>query len=302
MRNGSTAAPVVTVVIPAWSGYGGAPLREAVASLWAQEVPIEVVVVNNASTVPLAEVPGCRVVTLDERRSLGAARNAGLEHVKTPYVVFWDADDVMLPGTLARLLRALEDNPDAVAACPAIVDGDTGRLRHWPRKSTRALAPHPSLFAWVNCVWSLFPATGSRLRSVAVRDAGGFADTDSGDDRALAASLGFRGRVVIDPHRGRWYGRTAGSVSSGWRAFPHVWHNAGMARRRMAEDPAVPGWARASRPLVAVAQLAILCLVRPLARGLRDRRPVLARPDDLTIAPPEPVAAGTPRRPSATRR
>jgi hypothetical protein len=51
----------------------------------------ELVLVDNASTVPLGELPAsARLITLAERPSNGAARNVGLAHVSTPYVAFGD--------------------------------------------------------------------------------------------------------------------------------------------------------------------------------------------------------------------
>jgi hypothetical protein len=51
----------------------------------------ELVLVDNASTIPLGELPAsARIITLAERHSTGAARNVVLAHVSTPYVAFGD--------------------------------------------------------------------------------------------------------------------------------------------------------------------------------------------------------------------
>ncbi len=42
-----------------------------------------------------------------------AARNRGLVAVRTPYVMFFDSDDRMLPGHMARVCAALEAYPEA---------------------------------------------------------------------------------------------------------------------------------------------------------------------------------------------
>lgn len=42
-----------------------------------------------------------------------AARNAGLEAVDTPWVLFFDSDDVMLPAHMQRVLSGIADNPHA---------------------------------------------------------------------------------------------------------------------------------------------------------------------------------------------
>lgn len=54
-------------------------------------------------------------VLLMQEHEQGAARarNAGLEAVKTPYVMFFDSDDEMLQGHLSRLLDGIVAYPDA---------------------------------------------------------------------------------------------------------------------------------------------------------------------------------------------
>ena len=49
----------------------------------------------------------------EHTQSAGAARNAGLKLVVTPYVMFFDSDDEMLQGHLERLLNGISQNPDA---------------------------------------------------------------------------------------------------------------------------------------------------------------------------------------------
>jgi len=53
-----------------------------------------------------------------------AAANAGLDAAQGRQVIFLDDDDVFLPGHLSRLMSALADRPDAVAA---YADVDYGR-------------------------------------------------------------------------------------------------------------------------------------------------------------------------------
>ncbi len=42
-----------------------------------------------------------------------AARNRGLAEVKSPWVMFFDSDDIMLPGHIASLQQAIERHPQA---------------------------------------------------------------------------------------------------------------------------------------------------------------------------------------------
>ena len=115
------------------------------------------------------------MIRTPRRLTLGAARNFGLARVTTPYVMFWDADDLMPAGTLRFLRERLSSDPGLVAAAAGIVE-DEPRIRHrWPPRFAARLAHRPRLFALCHSVWSLFPTTGGTLiRAAAAKEAGGF--------------------------------------------------------------------------------------------------------------------------------
>jgi glycosyltransferase involved in cell wall biosynthesis len=265
-----TNPPRIAVVIPAWGRYAEAPLREALASVAAQSVPVELVVVDNASDVPLSVPPGVRVVRSTERVSVGAARNLGLAHVSAPLVIFLDADDVLLLDGLTRLVDGIDAFPAALAYAGLLVDGQTGGIHRVPRRSARVLARWPTLFAAANSVWSLFPLQGSTvLRTDAVRRAGGYGDADHGEDWALGAIVAWRGPIALGGEpvlEYRWRADSLGRRSpTGLLA-----RNARAVRERLSQDPYVPAW-YGGHALAALQWLA-LYLVRPLARGLRTLR------------------------------
>ncbi|NLP82246.1 glycosyltransferase family 2 protein [Microbacterium sp. CFH 90308] len=107
-------APLVTVVVPGFdvAEYAG----EALDSLRAQTLSQwTAVLVDDASSdatgaifdAAAAADPRFEVVHHRERRGLGAARNTGLERVRTPFVAFLDADDLYTPHALDRLVGTL---------------------------------------------------------------------------------------------------------------------------------------------------------------------------------------------------
>lgn len=49
----------------------------------------------------------------EQKTGAPAARNCGLQMVVTPYVAFFDSDDLMRPRHIARILDAIKTNPDA---------------------------------------------------------------------------------------------------------------------------------------------------------------------------------------------
>ena len=144
------------------------------------------------------------------RRSVGAARNAGLATVGTSLVCFLDADDELLPGTLERLRARLAARPSCVASVAASVawlegSGETVSWR-WPRPLAYRLCRHPRLFAAAASLRNQYPTTGAALmRTEAMRGAGGFADADHEEDWLPGVALAARGRVDLDRRPGRRY-------------------------------------------------------------------------------------------------
>jgi glycosyltransferase involved in cell wall biosynthesis len=193
----------------------------------------------------------------------GAIRNLGIDRVESEYVLVLDADDQLLPGTLEFLASRLQADPGLSVAGTAILDGQTGKRHRFPRRFAPILARWPRMFAVLDCVWSLFPIQGcALLRTVQVREAGGYADSDWGDDWVLAVSLAFRGRVELHDRLGRYYRYTPESLW--WRSGRgDLVASARLVRQRLRSDPAVPPWTRALLPVIAVLQLAAVYVLRP---------------------------------------
>lgn len=249
----------ITVVVPAWGAHVHY-VPDAVASVLDQEgPPTEIVVVDNCSDVPLPALPeAVRIVRLAERVTVGAARNAGLEVATGRSIMFWDADDLMLPGVLARLHDVLESDPGIVAVTMDSVrwtpESGPGERWPWPRSVMYPLARRPRLFAAVAQVYNAYTTTGPALmRTDAVRDAGGFeADVDYFEDWALAASLTVRGRVVMLREIARHYRVHDDSLTLGHLGHPDQGQWLARLRERTREDPRTPLWLRGLRPFVRV--------------------------------------------------
>lgn len=267
---GGPVAVQTTVVIPVWDAYVATRLIDAVSSLRTQEVPARIVVVDNASHVAIPVLPGVTTVRSRERLSLGSARNLGLARVSTPYVIFWDADDVMLPGTLASLEAAIEADPRLVAFGEAIFEEPPGRRHRWPRPWIAGLLRRPRLFALLDCVWSLYPTTGATIiRTEAARAAGGFADSDSGEDWCLGAALAFRGRLGWSERPGRVYHLHHESMWARHMTLRHQLRHAATLRARLGEDRGVPEWVRSALPLIRTGQYTALLTHELVARARR---------------------------------
>lgn len=104
---------LVSVIIPAFRCAG--TLEQSIDSALGQEVPLEVLVIDDDPSGGLASVmeryrQEPRVRWLKNSGNIGAAasRNRGVSEARGDYIAFLDGDDIWAPGKLARQLRALE--------------------------------------------------------------------------------------------------------------------------------------------------------------------------------------------------
>jgi len=239
------AQPELTIVIPVWGRYVSL-LEDCVASVHAQHgVSFRILIIDNASDDPLPELHNVEVARTPNRLSVGAARNYGLERVTTPFVLFMDADDLLLDGALLMMRRMLANNPRAVAAVCRPQRWHPLTDRRWvekrnPKPIVFFVARFPLVFALTNLRWNSFQIVEAIIRTDIATDAGGFGDADVGEDWELCAALTFRGSVVFARSVGRVYRITDGSL---W----HRHHNADTRRRcharlqrRLRADACVP--------------------------------------------------------------
>ena len=128
-------APLVSVVIPVRNRPDELPV--AVRSVLEQGLPVEVVIVDDASTDHTPAVAQAmaaadariRLVAFPDNRGGGHARNAGIDAATAPWLAFLDSDDIWLPGKLqAQLaqLQALGPQARAMAFSNLVVDHADG--------------------------------------------------------------------------------------------------------------------------------------------------------------------------------
>ena len=113
-----TGGDLVSVVIPCYNQAHF--LSDAVRSALGQAYdPLEILVVDDGSTDNCIEVvrrfPDVRYVR-QHNSGIASARNAGLANTRGAYVVFTDADDVLLPGAVQAGLDALRNRAGAAFA------------------------------------------------------------------------------------------------------------------------------------------------------------------------------------------
>jgi glycosyltransferase involved in cell wall biosynthesis len=120
-------ASLATILIAARNA--GDTIRRAVASAAAQgSYPILVIDdFSTDETVALARDAGgsrLKVVRPPRHESLGTTRHTGLMAVDTPYGVWLDSDDELLPGRVSRLVQAMDtEHADLIADEVELYDG-----------------------------------------------------------------------------------------------------------------------------------------------------------------------------------
>jgi glycosyltransferase involved in cell wall biosynthesis len=135
-----------SVILPAFNA--ARTLAEALASVCRQDPgPAEVIVVDDGSTddtLRIAESFGPLVRVLSQANAgPGAATTAGVAVARSGLLAFLDADDLWLPGKMARQLAVLNDlGPDHLIFGQmrqfrhGVPDDGTGERRDGPTRST----------------------------------------------------------------------------------------------------------------------------------------------------------------------
>lgn len=161
--------PKVSVIIPVYNGER--TIRRSIDSVLMQDIPLELILVNDCSTDATAEIlseyaaadPRVRVLHSASSQGAGGSRNAGVRLARAEYTAFLDADDIWEAGKLKRQL-ALLDRSGAALCCTGrelmTADGRrTGRVIGVREEITyRSLLRHNC----INCSSVLLPTRIAR--------------------------------------------------------------------------------------------------------------------------------------------
>lgn len=185
----------LTIVIPVGPYHTGI-VHEAIASVHAQTVPCELVVIED-----------------NDGQGAGWTRNRGLEQVKTPFVSFLDADDILAPTFAALSLGILEHYTTSGRTDPRYVYTD------W-RGVGDVVVPAPDpCEAWTNGTYHIVTTV---LPTDAARRIGGFDEQMQGvEDADFYVRLRLSGLCGIHVNAPLVQYRTGGRRSVAARANGH---------------------------------------------------------------------------------
>ena len=109
------SGPLVSVIMPAYNS--GKYIRQAVDSVYIQQVPLELIVVDDCSEDNTQEQleryrqrPDFFYLRNETNQGVAASRNRGVAMARGKYVAFLDSDDWWGEGKLKEQIQAIEDS------------------------------------------------------------------------------------------------------------------------------------------------------------------------------------------------
>jgi cellulose synthase/poly-beta-1,6-N-acetylglucosamine synthase-like glycosyltransferase/peptidoglycan/xylan/chitin deacetylase (PgdA/CDA1 family) len=269
---GEPVTEPVSVIVPAWNEREG--IVGTVRSLVASTQEVEVVVVDDASTDGTAGVteslklPGVRVVRVP-KGGKAAALNTGIALSTHPILVMVDADTVVEPEAIHRLVQPFADSTVGAVAGNVKVGNRRSLVARWQHiEYVIGFNLDRRLYERFDCIPTVPGALGA-FRRLAVDAAGGVTDDTLAEDTDLTIAVHRGGWRVVYVDDARSWTEAPATVGQLWRqryrwsygTMQALWkHRAGL------RDPGRPGrFGRRGLPL-----LALFTVVLPLLAPLVD--------------------------------
>ncbi len=174
----------VSTIIPTFNS--AATLRAAIDSALAQEIEgHEIIVVNDGSTDETTEILhsyGNRISFIEQtNHGFNHARNVAIERAAGQFIALLDADDIWLPGRLAKSVAALNRNPSATLAFSDYIrinlNGEIVQNSAMPA----SLAHAPSMDEILTHWWPIVPTTVTLPRAIWLRCGGSYTEAAAFD-------------------------------------------------------------------------------------------------------------------------
>jgi len=221
----------VAVVIPAFNAERY--VATAIASVQAQSrAADEILIVDDGSVDATAQIcakiPGIRYVRR-ENGGLAAARNTGIRETTSEWLLFLDADDVLMPAALEALSRTAEKSQAGVVY--GFVLQRRGDLLEPRLHGLASAVGEPPLPAKAHFWWTAIPTAGAAMIRRSLNEAvGGFDENFRQVEDAeywlrcgVMASFAHCDAVVLD--------KTCAPESLGQNTARSIWYRLQLQRK-----------------------------------------------------------------------
>jgi glycosyltransferase involved in cell wall biosynthesis len=267
MTGGLTNPTRLSVIVPVRNSPQ--ELRECLAALIASSGPnTEIIVVDDASTedtVSVAARLGARVLLLAKHSGPAAARNYGASHAQGELLFFVDADVVVAPDAVHRVVRLFTEHADLAAVfgsydahprAKGMVSQYRNLLHHFVHQHGN---PEASTF-WAGC---------GAIRHSVFLEVGGFdaarfprammEDVELGYRLRRAGYRIFLDKALQGTHLKRWTLRSVIRTDIFYRAIP--WSRLILESKNAPDDLNLKGEQRLCVALVGLASICLLLAV-----------------------------------------
>ena len=114
---------LISIIMPVKNGEKY--IQEALDGIKKQDMNIEIIVVDDASSDKTAEIAkhsGCKVISLTNSKGPVVAKNIGLKEANGNYIMFHDHDDVMNDGAMKALYEHMVSDSDIKVVMAKVKD------------------------------------------------------------------------------------------------------------------------------------------------------------------------------------
>jgi GT2 family glycosyltransferase len=198
-----------SVIVPARNAADH--MGRCVDAVWRDGVPVELIVVDDASTdetAALARAGQAHVIALQWHKGPAAARNIGVAASHCEMLIFVDADIEVNVGSIERMIAFLDDHPEFAAVFGSYDDSPAGPTFVSQYRDLILHFRHQTAKGEVDTFWSGFAA----VRRSAFDAVGGFDEDrqDTVEDIEFGLRLRAAGhrialqRDLLCKHHKRW--------------------------------------------------------------------------------------------------
>jgi glycosyltransferase involved in cell wall biosynthesis len=264
LKKCASPAPLIAIVIPSFNA--AATLGAAIESaLGESEAEAEILVVDDGSTdgsrkIARGFAPRVRVLA-EPHRGASAARNRGIAETASEWLLFLDADDLLLPGTLSQRLAAAAGCSDVVVCDWQEFSSDDGEEAEGAVRSIGpAVRAADVEIACAAHIWA--PPAALLYRRRIVEEIGGFReDLPVIQDARFLFDAAYHGaRFAHSPHLGARHRLSPHSLSR--RNPARFWRDV------LLNGAQIEALWRTQKPLSAARREALQGVYNHAARGL----------------------------------